>query len=120
MKHFELPKAPPEQTGQVKEWFESVVIPTYLPLPPDKNPMFLDRETGLSGQQRAGVPIAVHRPHLDGCGSFGERVSACHGPEGVFPQIAAGRLRWLSHGNEVFSSETLTPGSSSVLDIGFL
>jgi tetratricopeptide (TPR) repeat protein len=43
VKRFELPKAPPDQTGTVKAWSEPVVIPTYLPMPPDKNPLFLEK-----------------------------------------------------------------------------
>lgn len=52
MKHFELPKAPPQQTGQVKAWSEPVVIPAYLPMPPDKNPMFFEKRVyqGSSGR----------------------------------------------------------------------
>jgi hypothetical protein len=42
-KRFELPPAPHDQAGPVKAWSEPVVIPTYLPMPPDKNPMFLER-----------------------------------------------------------------------------
>jgi hypothetical protein len=41
MKRFELPPAPANQTGRVKAWCEPVVIPTYHPLPADKNPMSL-------------------------------------------------------------------------------
>jgi tetratricopeptide (TPR) repeat protein len=40
---FELPKAPREQNGPVKAWFDPVVIPSYLPMPPEKSPMFLER-----------------------------------------------------------------------------
>ncbi len=52
MKQFELPKAPVNQTGPVKAWTEPVVIPTYAPLPPDKNPMFLEKRVyqGSSGK----------------------------------------------------------------------
>ena len=52
MKRFELPTAPASQTGQVKAWSKPVVIPTYHPLPPDKNPMFLDKRIyqGSSGR----------------------------------------------------------------------
>ena len=52
MKQFELPKAPVDQTGPVKAWTEPVVIPTYAPLPPDKNPMFLEKRVyqGSSGK----------------------------------------------------------------------
>jgi tetratricopeptide (TPR) repeat protein len=52
MKRLELPDAPANQTGPVKAWTESVVIPTYHPLPPDKNPMFLEKRVyqGSSGR----------------------------------------------------------------------
>ena len=41
--HFALPAAPAHQTGPVKAWAEPVVIPTYAPMPPDRNPMFLEK-----------------------------------------------------------------------------
>ena len=49
---FKLPKAPTQQTGPVKAWFEPVVIPTYHPHAPDKNPMFLENRVyqGSSGK----------------------------------------------------------------------
>ena len=52
MKRFELPKAPPDQTGTVKAWFAPVTIPSYLPMLPDKNPMFLEKRVyqGSSGR----------------------------------------------------------------------
>jgi len=52
MKRLELPDAPVDQRGPVKAWSESVVIPTYRPLPPDKNPMFLEKRVyqGSSGR----------------------------------------------------------------------
>lgn len=52
VKRFDLPKAPPDQTGPVKAWFAPVTIPTYLPLPADKNPMFLEGRVyqGSSGR----------------------------------------------------------------------
>jgi tetratricopeptide (TPR) repeat protein len=52
MKRFELPKAPADQNGPVKAWCEPVVIPTYSPAPPDKNPMFLEKRVyqGSSGR----------------------------------------------------------------------
>jgi hypothetical protein len=51
MKRLRLPDAPAEQTGSVKAWTEPVVIPRYHPLPPDKNPMFLEKRVyqGSSG-----------------------------------------------------------------------
>ncbi|MFL6354189.1 MAG: DUF5107 domain-containing protein [Bryobacteraceae bacterium] len=52
MKRFELPHAPPTQTGPVKAWAEPVVLKTYAPAPPDTNPMFLERRVyqGSSGR----------------------------------------------------------------------
>lgn len=52
MKRLELPDAPADQKGPIKAWTESVVIPTYHPLPPDKNPMFLEKRVyqGSSGR----------------------------------------------------------------------
>jgi tetratricopeptide (TPR) repeat protein len=52
MKRLKLPDAPANQTGPVKAWAEPVVIPTYHPLPPDKNPMFLEKRVyqGSSGR----------------------------------------------------------------------
>jgi tetratricopeptide (TPR) repeat protein len=51
MKRLRLPDAPANQTGPVRAWTEPVVIPTYRPLPPDKNPMFLEKRVyqGSSG-----------------------------------------------------------------------
>src|ERR1700674_480840 len=52
MKRLKLPDAPANQTGPVKAWTEPVVIPTYHPLSPDKNPMFLEKRVyqGSSGR----------------------------------------------------------------------
>ena len=52
MKRLKLPDAPADQTGPVKVWTEAVMIPTYHPLPPDKNPMFLEKRVyqGSSGR----------------------------------------------------------------------
>ena len=52
MKRLKLPDAPADQTGPVKVWTEAVVIATYHPLPPDKNPMFLEKRVyqGSSGR----------------------------------------------------------------------
>ena len=52
MKRLRLPDAPADQTGLVKVWTEAVMIPTYHPLPPDKNPMFLEKRVyqGSSGR----------------------------------------------------------------------
>jgi tetratricopeptide (TPR) repeat protein len=52
MTPFELPQAPTNQTDAVKAWRAPVAIPTYHPLPPDKNPMFLEKRVyqGSSGR----------------------------------------------------------------------
>ena len=52
MKHFELPAPPPDLAGPVKAWSQPVAIPTYEPLAPDKNPMFLEKRVyqGSSGR----------------------------------------------------------------------
>ena len=50
-----LPPAPSHLTGPVKAWSAPVVIPTYLPHAPDKNPMFLERAR-LPGFVRQGLP----------------------------------------------------------------
>jgi tetratricopeptide (TPR) repeat protein len=52
MNRFQLPPAPPTQTGPVKAWAEPVVLPTYAPAPADPNPMFLERRVyqGSSGR----------------------------------------------------------------------
>jgi len=52
IKHFDLPRTPDSQRGPVKAWSEPVVIPTYHPLPADKNPMFLEKRVyqGSSGR----------------------------------------------------------------------
>lgn len=52
MARFSLPDAPPDQRGAVKAWMQPVVIPTYRPLPPDRNPMFLEKRVyqGSSGR----------------------------------------------------------------------
>jgi tetratricopeptide (TPR) repeat protein len=52
MSRLELPEAPPELKGPVKAWSQPIRIPTYPPLPPDRNPMFLDRRVyqGSSGR----------------------------------------------------------------------
>ena len=49
---FELPQAPSGMNGPVKTWTQPVTIPTYAPMPPDKNPMFLDKRVyqGSSGR----------------------------------------------------------------------
>jgi tetratricopeptide (TPR) repeat protein len=52
MRRFELPEAPSDETGPVRAWTAPVVIPTYHPLAPDKNPMFLEKRVyqGSSGR----------------------------------------------------------------------
>jgi tetratricopeptide (TPR) repeat protein len=52
MTDFRLPSAPSDLAGSVKAWSEPVVIPTYAPLAPDKNPMFLEKRVyqGSSGK----------------------------------------------------------------------
>ena len=47
-----LPLAPADLTGPVKAWREDVEILTYLPDPPDRNPMFLEKRVyqGSSGR----------------------------------------------------------------------
>jgi tetratricopeptide (TPR) repeat protein len=47
-----LPVAPNHLTHSVKAWSQSIVIPTYLPAPSDKNPMFLEKRVyqGSSGK----------------------------------------------------------------------
>ncbi len=46
-----LPPAPSGEKGIVQCWAEPVVIPTYCPMPPEKNPMFLESRVyqGSSG-----------------------------------------------------------------------
>jgi tetratricopeptide (TPR) repeat protein len=56
MKRFELPRAPANQTGPVKAWAEPVVIPTYRPMAPDKNPMFLEKRV-YQGSSGAVYPL---------------------------------------------------------------
>jgi tetratricopeptide (TPR) repeat protein len=52
MSGFVLPDAPSHATGPVKAWSQPVVIPTYRPAAPDKNPMFLEKRVyqGSSGK----------------------------------------------------------------------
>lgn len=47
-----LPDPPAHEQGPVKAWSQSVVIDSYMPLEPDKNPMFLDKRVyqGSSGR----------------------------------------------------------------------
>lgn len=53
MSQIHLPIAPSTQSSRsVKAWSEPVTIPTYDPLPPDRNPMFLEKRVyqGSSGR----------------------------------------------------------------------
>lgn len=52
MERFHLPPAPVDQTGTVKAWSAPLVLPTYEPLPADRNPMFLEKRVfqGSSGR----------------------------------------------------------------------
>jgi hypothetical protein len=43
MHDLSLPDAPASVSGPVKAWSQPIVIPTHLPLAPDKNPMFLEK-----------------------------------------------------------------------------
>jgi len=47
-----LPEAPASERGSVKAWQQPVVMRTYLPAAPDRNPMFLERRVyqGSSGR----------------------------------------------------------------------
>jgi tetratricopeptide (TPR) repeat protein len=47
-----LPDAPASETAPVKAWEEPVVMTTYLPAPPDPNPLFLEKRVyqGSSGK----------------------------------------------------------------------
>ena len=52
MRQISLPAAPKELTGAVKAWTEPVSIPTFAPLDPDRNPMFIEKRVyqGSSGR----------------------------------------------------------------------
>src|SRR5512146_1919459 len=47
-----LPAPPPRASGPVKAWSQSVTLPTYSPMPADRNPMFLEKRVyqGSSGK----------------------------------------------------------------------
>ena len=49
MHDLELPRAPASLSDAVKAWSKPVVIGTYLPLAPDKNPMFLEKRVYQGG-----------------------------------------------------------------------
>src|SRR2546423_3567867 len=59
MKRFELPPAPPTQTGPVKAWAEPVLLKTYAPAPPDRNPMFLEKRV-YQGSSGRVYPLPFH------------------------------------------------------------
>ena len=52
MRQIPLPAAPQELRGAVKAWTEPVSIPTFAPLAPDRNPMFIEKRVyqGSSGR----------------------------------------------------------------------
>src|SRR5262245_3622543 len=52
MHDLQLPRAPASLSGPVIAWSQPIVIPTHLPLAPDKNPMFLEKRVyqGSSGR----------------------------------------------------------------------
>jgi hypothetical protein len=52
MRQILLPAAPKELSGVVKAWTEPVSIPTFAPLEPDRNPMFIEKRVyqGSSGR----------------------------------------------------------------------
>ena len=49
---LQLPQAPASEMGQVRAWSEPVVMRTWMPAPPDPNPIFLERRAyqGSSGR----------------------------------------------------------------------
>jgi tetratricopeptide (TPR) repeat protein len=59
MTPFSLPTAPDDQSGPVKAWSEPVVIPTYHPMRPDKNPMFLEKRV-YQGSSGAVYPLPFY------------------------------------------------------------
>jgi tetratricopeptide (TPR) repeat protein len=59
MTRFDLPNAPAAQTEAVKAWSEPVTIPTYLPMAPDKNPMFLEKRV-YQGSSGAVYPLPFY------------------------------------------------------------
>jgi tetratricopeptide (TPR) repeat protein len=59
MTKFTLPAAPGDQGGTVKAWTEAVVIPTYLPMAADKNPMFLEKRV-YQGSSGAVYPLPFY------------------------------------------------------------
>ena len=59
MTRFDLPNAPAAQTEAVKAWSEPLTIPTYLPMAPDKNPMFLEKRV-YQGSSGAVYPLPFY------------------------------------------------------------
>jgi tetratricopeptide (TPR) repeat protein len=53
-----LPDAPASETGSVKAWEEPVVMTTYLPAPPDPNPLFLEKRV-YQGSNGKVYPLPV-------------------------------------------------------------
>jgi tetratricopeptide (TPR) repeat protein len=58
MHAFQLPVAPPSLIGPVKAWSQAVTIPTYLPMAPDKHPMYLDNRV-YQGSSGAVYPLPL-------------------------------------------------------------
>jgi tetratricopeptide (TPR) repeat protein len=59
MTRFDLPPAPESQPDAVKAWSEPVTIPTYLPMAPDRNPMFLEKRV-YQGSSGAVYPLPFY------------------------------------------------------------
>jgi tetratricopeptide (TPR) repeat protein len=55
---FQLPDAPAQLTDSVKAWFAPVIIPTYLSMAPEKNPMFFEKRI-YQGSSGAVYPMPV-------------------------------------------------------------
>ncbi len=55
---LQLPVAPPSLMGPVKAWSQAVTIPTYLPMAPDKHPMYLDNRV-YQGSSGAIYPLPL-------------------------------------------------------------
>lgn len=49
---LQLPDAPPSETGPVRAWEQPVILRTWMPAPPNPNPLFLERRVyqGSSGR----------------------------------------------------------------------
>jgi tetratricopeptide (TPR) repeat protein len=52
LNQLQLPSAPATERGAVKAWEEPVILPSYMPAPPDRNPLFLEKRVyqGSSGR----------------------------------------------------------------------